>query len=319
MITPKNQPPLQILLAVDGAEYTQAAVQLLCHLPLPPGSQVTTAGVLTSRHKPGQEALAAALNETQLLLRNKVRTTTALLYGHPAKALTDFAEVHQSDLIVIGANGLRSFLGILLDGVAQQVVEIADRPVLVARSPCRGVRRVLLAIEGSLLSRAAVNYLARFPFPVSTKFQVMHVLPPRHATVSYPFAFPTGSDGLPPPIITKEAAEAMEEEIAYKEGEGRAILEQVVKTLRVAGKAATSVLTRGDAATEIMEYSQTQAIDLIVMGSRGLGKVEGWLRGSVSRRLIHPARCSVLVVKGQEDLRQKELDQWSERIKLDPR
>lgn len=199
MSTLKNHPPLHILLAVDGAEHAQTAVQLLCHLPLPPGSQVTAAGVLPPRHKPGQEALGAALNETQLLLRNKVRTMIELLYGHPAKALTDFAGVHQPDFIVIGANGLWAVLGILLDGVAQQVVEIADRPVLVVRSPCRGVRRVLLAIEGSLHSRAAVNYLARFPFPVSTKIQVIHVLPPRHASVSYPFAYPAVLEGLPPP------------------------------------------------------------------------------------------------------------------------
>ncbi|GIK42905.1 MAG: hypothetical protein BroJett011_67380 [Chloroflexota bacterium] len=314
MIAPKNQPPLQILLAVDGSEHTEAAVQLLCHLPLPPGSHVIAAGVVTPHRKP-----AATLREVQLLLRDKVRTTMECLSGHPAQAFTEFAKVHQSNLIVIGATGLRAVLGILLDGVAQQVVEAADRPVLVVRSPCRGLRQVLLVAEDSPNSRAAVNYLARFPFPTRTQVRVMYVLPPRHAAVSYPFAYPAVLQGLPPPLITNEAAEAMEEELAYKESEGRAIIEQAVKTLRIAGKAAKGVLTWGDAAAEIMAYSETQAIDLIVTGSRGLGKVEGWLRGSISRKLIHSAGCSVLLVKGQEDLRQKEMAKWSERIELDSR
>ncbi len=135
----------------------------------------------------------------------------------------------------------------------------------------------------------------------------MHVLPPRYASVSYPFTFPAVSEGLPPPIITQNAAEAMEEEIAYKESEARAILTQTVNTLRLAGKTATSILTRGDAATEIVEYSQTQAIDLIVTGSRGLGRVEGWLKGSVSRQLIHSAGCSVLVVRDDRYVEKNEI------------
>lgn len=93
----------------------------------------------------------------------------------------------------------------------------------------------------------------------------------------------------------------MEEEIAYKEDQGRAILAQTVNILRLAGKPAISFLACGDTATEIMRYGQVQAVDLIVTGSRGLGKVEGWLRGSVSRRLIHSVHCSVLVVRDETD------------------
>lgn len=297
MNTPKNYSPLQILLAVDSSEHTWAAVQLLCCLPLPPGSQVIAASIISPHQNPGQTGLSAALSEVQLLLRDKVRTMTECLCGPPVQILTELARVRQPDLIVIGAAGLRKVLGFLLDGLAQQVVEAANRPVLVVRSPCRGLRRVLLADVGLPHGRAAVNYLARFPFPVNTEFRVMHVLLPRHAAVSYPFALSSGSNGLPPPIITQEAAEAMEEEIAYKESKGRASLAQAVNTLRIAGRTATGIIAHGDAATEIMRYGQVQAVDLIVTGSRGLGKVEGWLKGSLTRQLIHSAHCSILVVR----------------------
>lgn len=297
MIASKSRRPLHILLVVDGSEHTQAAIQLLCHLPLPAGSQVIAAGVLASRYQAGQEAMVAAVKETQLLLWDKVRTTTEWLYGHPAKVLIEFAGIRQSDLIVIGAKGLRAIFGFLLDGVVQQMVEAADRPVLVVRPPCRGVRRVLLAVEDSSPSWAAVRYLARFPFPTRTEIRVMHVLPPRFATASYPYTYSTGLEGLPPSPITTEAAEAMAQEIAYKENKGQATLKQAVESLRLAGKKTAGVLARGDAATELMAYTKAQAIDLIVVGSRGLGKLGGWLMGSVSRKLIHSAGCSVLVVK----------------------
>jgi nucleotide-binding universal stress UspA family protein len=66
--------------------------------------------------------------------------------------------------------------------------------------------------------------------------------------------------------------------------------------MQKAGVDAASVLRRGDAATEILEYARSQQIDLIIVGSRGLGGMRGWLQGSVSRKLLHYANCSVLVV-----------------------
>jgi nucleotide-binding universal stress UspA family protein len=56
-------------------------------------------------------------------------------------------------------------------------------------------------------------------------------------------------------------------------------------------------LRRGDAATEILQLAKEKHIDLIVAGSRGLSQVSAWLLGSVSRKLIHYAKCSVLVVR----------------------
>ena len=51
---------------------------------------------------------------------------------------------------------------------------------------------------------------------------------------------------------------------------------------------------------EIIEYARNEKVDLLVAGSRGLSRVAGWLMGSVSRKLVHYAECSVLVVKKRE-------------------
>jgi nucleotide-binding universal stress UspA family protein len=71
-----------------------------------------------------------------------------------------------------------------------------------------------------------------------------------------------------------------------------------VEVLKAFGLQTTSVLLRGDAATEIIHYVQEHHIDLVVAGSRGLSRVKGWLMGSVSRKLVHYAGCSVMIVKG---------------------
>jgi len=52
----------------------------------------------------------------------------------------------------------------------------------------------------------------------------------------------------------------------------------------------------GPTARTIVGFSQEHQNDLIVMGSRGLGSVEGYLLGSVSHKVTSISRCPVLVV-----------------------
>ncbi|BEU87261.1 universal stress protein [Selenomonas sp. TAMA-11512] len=53
----------------------------------------------------------------------------------------------------------------------------------------------------------------------------------------------------------------------------------------------------GSPAVVILDYAESTATDLIVMGSRGLGIVKGVLLGSVSQYIVEQAKCPVLVVK----------------------
>jgi nucleotide-binding universal stress UspA family protein len=86
-----------------------------------------------------------------------------------------------------------------------------------------------------------------------------------------------------------------------EERQGRELLAETIDNLKVAGIEATPVLLRGDAATEILEHVQENKIDLIVAGSRGLSQMKRLLLGSLSRKLVHYASCSVLIVKGGSD------------------
>ncbi len=54
---------------------------------------------------------------------------------------------------------------------------------------------------------------------------------------------------------------------------------------------------QGDPAREIAAAAEAEACDLIVMGSRGLGKVMGLILGSVTKAVVQSAPCSVWVVR----------------------
>lgn len=58
-----------------------------------------------------------------------------------------------------------------------------------------------------------------------------------------------------------------------------------------------AVSQNGSPAVTILNYAKEENVDMIVMGSRGLGVVKGVLLGSVSQYLVEQAQCPVLVVK----------------------
>ena len=290
---------LHILLAVDGSEHSLAAARLIGDLPLLTSSEVTVLGVLTPRQTIGRAPLQRALDEAcTIILSNNVGVKSGLLHGHPAEQLTEFANQHRPDLMVVGAKGLSATLGILLGGVAQQVVEHARWPVLVVRSSYEGLRSVLLCTDGSPGSRRAADYIAQFPLPRNIELHLMHVLPPLGTPEPYITTRMAGMSAIPP-LSSHEVEKAASRRAEAEEYQGLMLLTQTVDALRASQFETVSVIRSGDAATEILQYAEAQEVNLIVTGSRGLSAVQGWLLGSVSRKLIYHSRCSVLVIPEQ--------------------
>ena len=57
------------------------------------------------------------------------------------------------------------------------------------------------------------------------------------------------------------------------------------------------VLARGHVTETILKQAERRKADLIIIGSRGLSDIRGYLMGSVSRKVLTHAPCSVLTVK----------------------
>lgn len=297
----RSQSPRQIVLALDGSEHSQAGIQFIADLPLPSGSQLTAVTVYSA----GGPAVSIAL---QASFRQRARTIfegrqlevdTQVLEGHPAEALIAFADRQKPDLLVMGAKGLRATLGILLGGIAQQVVEYAHLPVLVVRAPYHGLHRILFVNDGSVHSQQAEVFLGDFPLPETVDLRVLNILPPPPSQDLLAQAWPLGPEmQVPmPPNLLKENREWLEEE----EKQSHALVEHSVKNLRAHGlKLVKGEVRRGDAATVVLEYAREHSIDLIVAGSRGLSRIQSWLLGSVSRKLVHYADCSVLIIKSPD-------------------
>ena len=53
----------------------------------------------------------------------------------------------------------------------------------------------------------------------------------------------------------------------------------------------------GDAAEKILQLAKDKEVDTIVVGNKGLNTAEELLDGSVSHKISHHAKCSVVIVR----------------------
>lgn len=58
-----------------------------------------------------------------------------------------------------------------------------------------------------------------------------------------------------------------------------------------------AVIREGKPARTLLEYAKNNDIDLIVVGSRGVGELDAALLGSVSQKISMLSECTVLIVR----------------------
>jgi nucleotide-binding universal stress UspA family protein len=58
-----------------------------------------------------------------------------------------------------------------------------------------------------------------------------------------------------------------------------------------------TLLLQGNPASVILDYSKQGKFDLLIMGSRGMGKFKELILGSVSNKIVHHSPCAVLLIR----------------------
>ena len=83
------------------------------------------------------------------------------------------------------------------------------------------------------------------------------------------------------------------------EDEAQQLLDQALAELRDAGVEAQGRVLPGQGriGDKILEAAETERAELIVLGSRGMSRLEEVMIGSVSHKIIHAAKCPVLLAR----------------------
>ncbi|HSE19324.1 MAG TPA: universal stress protein [Pyrinomonadaceae bacterium] len=145
--------------------------------------------------------------------------------------------------------------------------------------------KILLAVDGSASSDAAIAEIVRRPWPEQTQVKVITAFETPIMVGIEPWAAgPMYLDDLQRAVSS--AATAVLENSLTK------LKTALANKMRITGE-----VIQGSPKQVIVEEAERWGADLIVMGSRGLGAWNRLLLGSVSNAVVHHAKCSVEIVR----------------------
>jgi len=205
----------------------------------------------------------------------------------PAWAIIRTADQWKPDLIVMGAQG-HSVLGgrLILGSVSQRVLNEAGCSVRIARIRPKRVDspiRLLIGVDNSSYSRAAVEAVCRRQWPSGTEVRLLAVVDTVMAITPDP--------SQPQTLKWVEVGDENNWD------EVRQVFQPSADKLRSAGLDATVMIRRGNPTAQILEEAESWGAHSIFLGPKGTRGIDRLLLGSVSSAVSARAHCSVEVVR----------------------
>jgi nucleotide-binding universal stress UspA family protein len=294
---------MKILLATDGSEYSIGSAQFLSRFRCSSDDEITVLYVIPETPLTGTDGPEYAdlmrvkkgiapkiLDATVAELKDlKARISTMVATGHPDKSIVNAAALVPMDMIVMGARGISGMRSLFLGSVTRATAINSPTPIFVTRAPqwkASGPVKVLYATDGSSLALETGRLLARIPFPEESEVTIMYVTRSDFADIPERFYLEVADR------VKETAAKITAMEYRRAEGimrDARAFLEE--KFAKV-----SNIVKSGDPAETILKAAESLGADVIALGSSGMRGLKGML-GSVSRRVLGHAPCSVLIGK----------------------
>lgn len=149
------------------------------------------------------------------------------------------------------------------------------------------IKTILVPTDGSEHARKAVVMGADLASKYQAKLTLLHVMRE------------LGSGRIPESLRDYAHAEniAVTERDVLESVGGQVIREAEVLARGQGASEIRTTLEVGDPAAAILSVAKKDGADMIVMGSRGLGDLQGLLLGSVSHKVSHVSDCTCVTVK----------------------
>ena len=208
----------------------------------------------------------------------------------PVATIVDYAAEEKTDLIAMGTRGMGGVKRAVLGSVSSAVAMHAPCATLVVRSTkgkggARPVGRLMVAVDGSENAQRALEAAVDMTTRMKLELQIVHVdyVPGLLWSMGLPGSM------IPTDRIEKDA-----------ESYGEQLVSKAVKFAKdggVANPKGEMVTKLTSPAQAIVELAEKRDVDVILIGTRGLGGFRKMLLGSVANSVLHYAHCSVLIVK----------------------
>lgn len=138
--------------------------------------------------------------------------------------------------------------------------------------------KILIAVDGSEVSYRALDAALFLSEKLGSKITAIHVM-----------------ENVPTVYI--ESQKVLDELLEARKNESQKILDECSLIATKKGITLTTNLLEGNTASTILEFSQSEKYDVIIIGSRGMGKFKELILGSVSSKVIHHSTCPILLIR----------------------
>jgi nucleotide-binding universal stress UspA family protein len=192
-------------------------------------------------------------------------------------------------LIVMVTHGFGGVTRAWLGSVADSLIRSAPRPVLLIRPAAtdfsnaaaadRGFQHILVPLDGSQASAEVLPQALAFGGRCGARFTLLRVTSPlTWQGAPQPYDPATGA---PSPLSREAVLDYLDDMAAPLRAEGAEVAVRVVDAV--------------SAANAILDYAAEHAVDAIVIGTQGAGRVRRLLLGSVTDKVVRGADVPVLV------------------------
>jgi len=297
---------MKILVAYDGSSYADAAIDDLQWAGLP---QDADAIVLSAVEWPLQAPRSWGMVDTGFpaeleaeikaaeRLAEKGRDRLQKYFpkwkihavsspaGHASTAILDKAADWSPNLIVAGTHGRSGLARVLLGSVSLKLIREATCSVRIARARQPGLPiRIVIGDDGSPEAEAAVAEVSRRTWPAGTEVRVVAV---------HQFLLPVETPNL---VMDPALYGKINED---EHSRLKSVIQRASEQLAIPGLKVEPVLDEGDPKEMLLKEARNWNASAIFVGSRGMGRVERILLGSVSSAAVAHAPCTVEVIRNR--------------------
>jgi nucleotide-binding universal stress UspA family protein len=278
----------RIVLATDGSDHAQAAVEATIALGGPSSAEVLVVHVWNFEVYPDDvpmgaesrgDAAALVLKTVEKLRSGGMVAEARVCEANGAgiaQAIAHVAREFSADLVILGSRGLSDWQSIFKHSVSHQVLAAVNCPVLVVRGrltiEANSPRRVLLAIAGGDDVAPCVRAAVAAAQAPSSEVMVVHVAQAIFGPQGFAYV---------------ESPEEIQATMASALG--------ILKDSSI--KAQGVIAHASPVANSVAEIAQTWKADIIVVGSSRMGDLGGLMLGSVSHSLLHTTSRPVLIAE----------------------
>lgn len=295
-----------ILVPVDGSRFAEGALPhakrlaraseatirlAMVHHTVPawnPAIGFPDGGASLERENREREERYLANLAAAITAESGCRAESALLEGSPGEALVRHAGEVEADLVAMVTHGRGPASRFWLGSTTDYVLRHVGVPLLVIRPPdgqgseggVPSVRRILVPVDASDLSAAAVAPAAEFARLLEASLLLLTVVEPAIGTMDPALPFPSAID---PGIVESQRVGA------------QARLDALAVPLRESGLSVeTRVAIALGVAASILEVLDRDGVDMVAMSTHGESGLRRAFIGSVTDKVIRGAQKPVL-------------------------